>query len=71
MVTYYGEDYVYIDQKKSKVYMYNKAYIIYGDMRIDAGLIILDYDKNEVMPKALTALVSIHNGQFLFKEQMK
>ncbi|RMA64236.1 putative LPS assembly protein LptD [Ulvibacter antarcticus] len=53
VVTYYGEDYVYIDQKKSKVYMYNKAYIIYEDMRIDAGLIILDYDKNEVYAKGI------------------
>jgi len=48
VVDYYGEDYVYIDQKEHKVYMYNKAYIVYGDMRIDAGLIILDYNKNEV-----------------------
>jgi lipopolysaccharide assembly outer membrane protein LptD (OstA) len=53
VVTYFGEDYVFIDQKKSKVYMYNKAYIIYGDMRIDAGLIILDYDKNEVYAKGI------------------
>jgi lipopolysaccharide assembly outer membrane protein LptD (OstA) len=53
IVSYYGEDYVYIDQKKSKVYLYNEAYIIYGDMRIDAGLIILDYDKNEVYAKGI------------------
>ena len=53
VVTYFGEDYVYIDQKLSKVYMYNKAYIIYGDMRIDAGLIILDYEKNEVYAKGI------------------
>src|SRR5690606_14724392 len=39
--------------KESKVYMYNKAYIIYGDMRIDAGLIILDYNKNEVYAKGI------------------
>ena len=53
IVSYYGEDYVYINQKKSQVYLYNKAYIIYGDMRIDAGLIILDYDKNEVYAKGI------------------
>jgi len=53
VVTYFGEDYVYMDQKKSKVYMYNKAYIIYEDMRIDAGLIILDYDKNEIYAKGI------------------
>jgi lipopolysaccharide assembly outer membrane protein LptD (OstA) len=53
IVSYYGEDYVYINQKKSQVYLYNKAYIIYGDMRIDAGIIILDYDKNEVYAKGI------------------
>ncbi len=53
IVTYFGEDYVYIDQEESKVYMYDKAYIVYGDMRIDAGLIILDYDKNEVYAKGI------------------
>jgi lipopolysaccharide assembly outer membrane protein LptD (OstA) len=53
IVSYYGEDYVYINQKKSKVYLYNKAYIIYGDMRIDAGEIILDYDKNEVYARGI------------------
>jgi len=53
VVTYFGEDYVYIDQKQSKVYMYNKAFITYEDMRIDAGLIILDYDKNEVYAKGI------------------
>ncbi|WP_240607734.1 putative LPS assembly protein LptD [Marixanthomonas spongiae] len=53
VVDYYGEDYVYIDRKKKKVYMYNKAYIVYGDMRIDAGYIILDYNKNEVYAKGI------------------
>ncbi len=53
VVDYYGEDYVLLNRKENKVYMYNKAYIIYGDMRIDAGLIILDYDKNEVYAKGI------------------
>jgi lipopolysaccharide assembly outer membrane protein LptD (OstA) len=53
IVDYYGEDYVYLDRKNNKVYMYNKAYVIYGNMRIDAGLIILDYNKNEVFAKGI------------------
>ena len=53
IISYFGEDYVFINQKKSQVYLYNKAYIIYGDMRIDAGQIILDYDKNEVYAKGI------------------
>lgn len=53
VVDYYGEDYVYINRKEKKVYMYNQAYIVYGNMRIDAGYIILDYNKNEVYAKGI------------------
>jgi len=53
IVDYYGEDYVYLDKKTNQVYMYNKAYVIYQDYRIDAGLIILDYNKNEVYAKGI------------------
>jgi len=53
VVDYYGKDYVFMHQKENKVYMYNEAYIIYEDMRIDAGLIILDYNTNEVYAKGI------------------
>ena len=53
VIEYYGEDYVYLDRKENKVYLYNNAFIIYEDMRIDAGLIIMDYSKNEVYAKGI------------------
>src|SRR5690606_659672 len=53
IVEYYGEDYVFMNRKEKRVYLYNKAFIIYEDMRIDAGLIILDYNKNEVYAKGI------------------
>lgn len=53
IVEYFGEDYVYMDQRNSKVYMYNKAFINYQDYKINAGLIILDYNKNEVYAKGI------------------
>ena len=53
LVDYYGEDYVYMDQENSKVFMYNKAFMTYLDYRIDAGEIILDYAKNEVYAKGI------------------
>lgn len=67
VVTYYGEDYVFMNQKESKVYMRNKAYVIYGDMRIDAGLIILDYDKNEVYAKGIDS-AGVYNQSPIFKQ---
>ncbi|MBB6680421.1 LPS-assembly protein LptD [Aequorivita sp. 609] len=53
IVDYFGEDYVFLNRKENKIYMYNNAYIKYEDMRIDAGLIILDYNKNEVYAKGI------------------
>ena len=53
IMEYYGEDYVYLDKKNNRVYMYNKAYIIYGDTRIDAGEIILDYNTNEIYARGI------------------
>lgn len=50
---YYGEDYVYMNKKENKVYMYNKAYITYEDMKIEAGYIILDYSKNEIYARGI------------------
>lgn len=52
-VEYYGEDYVYLDRKNNKAYIYNNAYIIYGDTRIDAGEIIIDYNTNEIRAKGI------------------
>ena len=53
VVDYFGEDYVYIDRKNNKVYMYNHAFIVYGDMRIDAGLIVLDLNKSEISARGI------------------
>lgn len=53
IVEYYGEDYVFMDRQNGKVYMYNEAFIIYQDYKINAGLIILDYNKNEVYAKGI------------------
>ncbi len=53
VVNYYGEDYVYMDKLSNKVFMYNKAYITYEDMQIEAGYIILDYNKNEIYAKGI------------------
>ncbi|NNJ82641.1 MAG: LPS-assembly protein LptD [Flavobacteriaceae bacterium] len=67
VVDYYGEDYVYIDRKNNKVYMYNQAYIVYGDMRIDAGLIILDLNNNEVSAKGIDS-AGVYSQRPIFEQ---
>ncbi|WP_026449907.1 putative LPS assembly protein LptD [Aequorivita capsosiphonis] len=68
IVDYYGEDYVLLNRKENKIYMYNNAYIIYGDMRIDAGLIILDYNKNEVYAKGIDS-AGVYSQRPIFVQQ--
>lgn len=67
VVEYYGEDYVYLDKKAGKVYMYNKAFLTYQTYRIDAGLIILDYNKNEVTAKGIDS-VGVYSQKPIFVE---
>ena len=47
-VRYNAADYVRIDRKESKLILYNEAELYYQDMELRAGIIILDYSKNEV-----------------------
>ena len=47
-IKYKAKDYVKLDQKTQKIYMYNEAEIYYQDTELKAGVIIMDYVKNEV-----------------------
>ena len=47
-IKYKAKDYVKISQKEKKIYLYNEAELYYLDTELKAGIIILDYEKNEV-----------------------
>jgi lipopolysaccharide assembly outer membrane protein LptD (OstA) len=47
-VTYKAKDYVAINQRKQQIKLYNEAVVIYDDMEITAGVIVIDYSKNLV-----------------------
>ena len=53
VVDYFGKDYVFINRRENKVYLYNEAFVTYQDMKIEAGIIVLDYNKNEVTAKGI------------------
>lgn len=48
VVKYKASDYVSLSQKKKKIYLYNEAEVLYKDMEIKAGIIVIDYSKNLV-----------------------
>ena len=47
-ITRNAKGYIKIDKKKGKLYLYDKAELYYQDTELKAGIIILDYNKNEV-----------------------
>ena len=47
-IHYKAKDSIRLSQKKQKIFLYNKAEIQYQDTELTAGIIIMDYVKNEV-----------------------
>lgn len=47
-IKYKAKDYVKMSQKDQKIYLYNEAELYYQDTELKAGIIIMDYVKNEV-----------------------
>lgn len=47
-VVYKATDYMRLSHKENKMYLYDNAEIVYGDMQINAGFIVIDNTKNEV-----------------------
>lgn len=41
-------DYEKIDQKKKQITLYNKAEVYYQDIELESGIIVIDYEKDEV-----------------------
>jgi lipopolysaccharide assembly outer membrane protein LptD (OstA) len=47
-VKYKAEQYARIDQNKKLITLYDKAELYYQDIELKSGIIVLDYEKNEV-----------------------
>ncbi|MEZ7499353.1 putative LPS assembly protein LptD [Flavobacterium sp. Arc3] len=47
-VRYKADKYARIDQKKKLITLYDKAELYYQDVELTAGIIVMDYEKNEV-----------------------
>ncbi|SMP33240.1 putative LPS assembly protein LptD [Flavobacterium hercynium] len=47
-VKYRAKDYAKIDQKNKKITLYNEGELYYKDVELKSGIIVLDYEKDEV-----------------------
>lgn len=68
IVDYTATDYTKFNQKKQKLYLYNEAKIIYGDMNITAGDIIIDYSKDIVYAKGITDTIEGYTQKPVFTQ---
>ncbi|MGB6152435.1 MAG: LPS-assembly protein LptD, partial [Pricia sp.] len=47
-IRYKAKDSIHLSQREQKIYLYNEAEIYYQDTELKAGIIVMDYVKNEV-----------------------
>lgn len=68
IMTYKASDYTSINQNEKKVYLYNEAQMFYLDMEITAGIIVIDYAKNEVTAKGILDSLGNYTQAPIFKQ---
>lgn len=67
-VKYKAEDYAKIDQKKKLITLYNKAELYYQDVELKSGIIVMDYEKNEVYAGRIKDSTGVYTQYPNFKQ---
>ena len=67
-ITYFAEDSIVTDFATNRVYLYNKAWFEYGKIRLDADLIIIDWENSEIFASGVTDSLGIVAGNPFFKD---
>ena len=71
VVNYTAKDYMRLSPKDNKMFLYNEAKIVYGDMTIEAGLIIIDNEKNEVFAYGIADSIGEYSQKPIFTQAQK
>lgn len=67
-ILYFAEDSIITDFKENKVYLYKKAWFEYGNMRLDADLIVIDWENSELYATGMADSTGTVSGNPFFKE---
>ena len=67
-IKYKAKDYVKLSQSDNKIYLYNEAEIYYQDTELKAGVIVMDYIKNEVYAGRLRDSTGTYSQLPFFKQ---
>jgi hypothetical protein len=67
-IDYYAEDSIVTDFTSNKVYLYNDAWFEYGNIRLEADFIIIDWEKSELFASGITDSLGAIQGNPVFQE---
>ncbi len=67
-VEYKATDYERISRKLKKIFLYKEAEVIYDDLQINAGEIVLDYQNNTVFAKGIQDSAGVYTEPPIFKQ---
>ena len=67
-VKYKATDYMRLSRRENKMYLYNEAEIIYDDMQINAGYIVVDNALNEVYAYGIKDSADVYTQTPVFKQ---
>lgn len=68
VVKYKAKEYVSINQRLQKIYLYDEAEVYYKDMEIKSGIIVIDYNKNLVYAGRLKDSAGVYSQAPKFKQ---
>ncbi|MGJ8592877.1 MAG: putative LPS assembly protein LptD [Aquaticitalea sp.] len=68
IVKYKATDYVSMNQREQKIYLYNEAEVLYQDMEIKSGIIVIDYSKNLVYAGRLKDSAGVYTQKPVFTQ---
>lgn len=67
-INYYAQDSIITDFSQNRIYLHNEAWFEYGNIRLDADLIIIDWDKSELFASGVSDSLGNIVGNPIFKE---
>ncbi|KEO74833.1 putative LPS assembly protein LptD [Anditalea andensis] len=67
-INYFAEDSIVSDFTQNKVFLYNDAWFEYGNIRLDADYIVIDWEKSELFASGIVDSLGAIQGNPIFKE---
>ncbi len=68
-ILYFAEDSIITDFAENKVYLYNKAWFEYGEMKLEADRIVIDWKNSELYATGVTDSLGAMTGNPFFTDR--